>query len=73
MRSVEQLDENLVKIESRWIAEARIVNASPVGEWRIAIKDTVRFSYAMIRFRDNGRAAGYWVGVQRFYPPLYGY
>jgi len=73
VRAVEQLDEDPSKVETGWIAEGRIENGSLVGEWRTTVKGTVRFGVAMLRFLDNGRAVGYWIGVRGFDPPLYGY
>lgn len=73
VRSVEQLDDNPKKVETGWIAEGRIENGCLVGEWRTTVKNTVRFGAAMIRFLDNGRAVGYWIGVRGFDPPMYGY
>lgn len=46
---------------------------SLLGEWRTTVQGTVRFGVAMIRFLDNGRAVGYWVGVRGFDTPLYSY
>ena len=73
VQSVEQLDQHPSKVETAWIAEGRIENGSLVGEWRTTVKGTVRFGTAMIRFLDNGRAVGYWIGVRGFDPPMYGY
>ena len=73
IRSTEQLNPKQKAIETGWIAEGRIANGSLIGEWRTTVKGTVRFGTAMLRFLDNGRAVGYWIGVRGFDPPLYGY
>ncbi len=73
VRSIEQLNPNQKAVETGWIAEGRIENGSLVGEWRTTVKGTVRFGTAMLRFLDNGRAVGYWIGARGFDPPMYGY
>ena len=73
VQSVEQLNPEEKPVETGWIAEGRIRNGVLIGEWRTTVKGTVRFGSAMLRFLDNGRAVGYWIGVRGFDPPLYGY
>lgn len=73
IRSIEQLRQHPSKVETGWIAEARIENGSLLGEWRTTVKGTVRFGCAMIRFLDNGRAVGYWIGTRGSDPLMYGY
>lgn len=73
VRSIEQLNPEDKAVETGWIAEGRIQNGVLIGEWRTTVKGTDRFGAAMLRFLDNGRAVGYWIGVRGFDPPLYGY
>ena len=73
VQSVEQLNPEEKPVETGWIVEGRIRNGVLIGEWRTTVKGTVRFGSAMLRFLDNGRAVGYWIGVRGFDPPLYGY
>ena len=73
VRSIEQLNPDQKEVDTGWIAEGRIENGSLVGEWRTTVEGTVRFGSAMLRFLDNGRAVGYWIGVRGFDPLLYGY
>ncbi len=73
IRSLEQLNPDLKTTETGWIAEGRIENGSLIGEWRTTVEGTVRFGTAMLRFLDNGRAVGYWIGVRGFDPPMYRY
>lgn len=73
VRSVDQLNPEQKAVDTGWIAQGRIENGSLIAEWRSTVKGTVRFGTAMLRFLDNGRAVGYWIGIRGFDPPLYGY
>jgi hypothetical protein len=73
VKSLEQLNLNDKAVDTGWIAEGRIVNGVLIGEWKSTIPDGLRFGTAMLRFLDNGRAVGYWIGVRAYDPPLYGY
>ncbi len=73
VQCIEQLNPEEKPDKTGWIVEGRIQNGVLIGEWRTTVKDTIRFGSAMLRFLDNGRAVGYWIGVRGFDPPLYGY
>ena len=73
IRSLEQLNSEAKSIETAWILEGRIEQGVLIGEWRTSVKGTVRFGTAILRFLDNGRAVGYWIGVRGFDPPVYGF
>jgi len=73
VRSCQQLDTQRKQHETGWVLNGRIEQGALLGEWKTTVKNTRRFGVAMLRFLDNGRAVGYWVGVRADEPPLYGY
>lgn len=56
-----------------WIIRGHFKGDCFLGEWETTIHKTKRFGVAMLKFLDNRRAVGYWVGLSGFDHPVYGY
>ncbi len=61
-------------VETVWKVIATLVQGdSIVGTWKSTVDYTSRHGVAMLKFIDNGRAIGYWVGPAGPDHPVYGY
>ena len=56
-----------------WTAIGELHGDSLIGKWITTRPYTKRYGTAMIKFFDNGRAAGSWIGLAKFDYPVYGY
>lgn len=60
--------------DTAWKLEGKIhLGDTFVGNWHTTAKNTKRFGAACIKFFDNGRAIGYWIGPAGVDHPVYGY
>jgi hypothetical protein len=59
---------------AEWSFDAQLRHgATLVGTWKSTVKGTNRFGAAVLKFIDNERAVGYWIGPAGKEYPYYGY
>lgn len=73
---IEQINKEDVNVETGWIVHGRIVTENTIiSDWVGVIENTTRYGNAFLKFIENGRAIGYWIGYgsKTDGRPMYGY
>lgn len=73
IRCIEPVNDPPKSLSTSWIIEGHVQGDCFLGEWQTLLPGTKRFGVAMLKFLDNSRAVGYWVGLSGYDHPVYGY